>query len=203
MRRWLTFAVVLFGLFLAFASARTLYEGWHEYHVGMRLQRQHRQAQAVMHLTRAARWYFPLFGADGRAIDALYRTANTLLHQGKRTSALALFREIRASILVSRSLYTPHKRILSLCEQHIATLMSKGDAQARQHYLAQLRNHIQPNPWFSLLAVLTFLSWLFFSGWGFFYSVTRDGTVRWTRLGLTVVGSIGLLGLLLLFLRLA
>ena len=203
MRRWLTFFAILFALFLVIASTRVLYESWHEYHAGISLQRQHRQAEAVSHLIRSARWYFPLFGADGRAIDALYQLANHQLKQGNKTKALSLFREIRAAILVTRSLYTPHKQKLALCEERIAFLMAKGNAQAQQRYLAQLRSHIEPNPWLSLLAVVTFLVWLFFSGWGFFYSVTKEGDVLWKRLGFTVLVSISLLGLLMLFLRFA
>lgn len=203
MRRWLILAAVLFGIFLVFASVRVVFEGWHEYNTGIHFQDQNKPANAVTHLIRAARWYFPVVGADNRAIHRLIDIADKAFHEGNHKAALAIYREVRASILGSRSLYTPHKDILELCETRIATIMSKGDEQAKQRYLAQLRTHIQPNPWLSLAAVLTFFAWLFFSGYGFFYSVTRDGEIKWKTFGWVIAGSLGLLAVLMLFLRLA
>lgn len=203
MKKWLTLAAVLFGIFLAFASIRVVFEGWHEYNEGIRFQRQNKPAEAITHLVRSARWYFPVIGSDDKAIHALTDIANARFQHGKKGAALPIYREIRAAILGSRSLYTPHKSTLSFCENRIATLMSNGDQQAKQRYLAQLRAHIQPNPWWSLAAVLTFFAWLFLSGYGFFYSVTKTGEIKWKVFGRTIAASLGLLALLLLFLRLA
>ena len=203
MKHRLTLIAVLFGIFLVFVSVRVVYEGWHEYNTGIRLQQENKPAKAVTHLIRAARWYFPVIGADSSAIKALTDIADTRFTQGQKQAALPIYREIRATILGSRSLYTPHESTLKSCENRIATIMANGDLAKRNRYLAQLRAHIQPNPWWSLAAVLTFLAWLFFSGYGFFYSVTKTGKIKWKTFGMTIAGSLGLLAILLLFLRLA
>ena len=203
MKDYAIFFTILFVAFLSLASVRVVWEGWSEYHTAQKLWEEGKKEPAITHYIRAARWYFPLIGADSKAKGTLFKIAQDYEKKGDYEKALEIYREIRAAILVDRSLYTPDKELLKQTEEHIAKLMSGGNKQKEQHYLSQLQHHIAPSPIFSFLAVITLLVWLFVTIRGLFFSVDKEGHTNKKVLGLTIIKSLVLFGLFLLFLRLS
>jgi len=202
-RRYLVPVLIVGVAFVAFVSLRVLWEGWHEYSAGISALTQGKEDEGIEHLIWAARWYFPVAGAHEKARRELWRLANRLESQKRFKEALRLYRELRAAILVTRSFYTPDSELLAETEERIAHLMAPNDRIKQKLYLSQLRHHLEPKRGYAILAVLTFLVWIGVTARGLYLSVTREGKVQYPRLGLTILESLGLLGLWLLFLRLA
>ncbi len=90
--------------------------------------------------------------------------------EGQQDLALLAYRAIRSSCLGTRSLYVPHPERLHEANRRIAMLLArqppppmdrgKTVSQRQREHLAILERFEQPNPWWSLLAGLAFLTWV-------------------------------------------
>lgn len=132
---------------------------------------------AVEHLSRSARWYLPGSTRVRDALEALVAIGAAREADGDVDGALAAYREVRRCIRAVRSLWRPNGDLAPAADERIAHLMagqherSRAGAPApfderKAEHLALLSVDRSPDPWWSLVVVLTFAGWVG-GGFGF------------------------------------
>ena len=125
---------------------------------------------AIDHFGRAARLYAPGSPWTERS---LYRLEEMALGAEAHTDdalALMAWRELRSSVLATRSFYTPHPAALERANQHIARLMARTEspsvspganlATRERWHAARLGQDDAPSVLWSLLALLGLVGWI-------------------------------------------
>ncbi|MEZ4256608.1 MAG: hypothetical protein R3A78_13020 [Polyangiales bacterium] len=125
---------------------------------------------AIVHFRRAARWYAPGNGSVDAALTALARIGSNAERAKDVELALSAWRGVRASILSTRSVFTPHPERLREANRHIARLMAthnvppmdqgKSEPALEAEHLALLEGNHRPNVAWTLLALLGFVAWV-------------------------------------------
>lgn len=173
-RRWLRLVsrVLAWALVLyAIVAARSWWEARRELALGQAALGARDEEAAVRHLGRALRWYTPGSAANGQAAGLLFDLGRQAEAAGDPVTALAAYRELRGGIHAIRTLWTPHARWLGPADERIAFLMAgQGTvnaagrevsfAEREAEHLALLRQDRSPDPWLSLLVVVSFLAWV-------------------------------------------
>ena len=118
--------------------------------------------QRLTHLGLAARLYAPGNPYSRRALDALAE-----LGRANGPDALQAWQAVRASILATRSFYTPHRELLAEANARIAEgmaardLPSRGTIEARTAWhAARLAADDAPSVGWTLLALLGLAGWI-------------------------------------------
>jgi hypothetical protein len=160
----------LAGIFLGVIAVRVVTSSRAELLSGDALMAAGDADVAIPHYRRAARWYAPLNPYTARALDALAEIAREAEASNEHARALAAHRAIRAAILSTRSLYTPHSDALEAADRHIAMLMAReepppieAELSARERersYLSLLRRSPGPSKPWSVIAIFGFVLWV-------------------------------------------
>ncbi|NOZ01116.1 MAG: hypothetical protein GXP54_04410 [Deltaproteobacteria bacterium] len=173
-------------VFLA-VTVRVLWSGYQDLAVADQARKAGLKTTAVEFYGRAARWHFPLIGAQNPAGDRLMDLCWELERSGDNKTALSCFREARGAVLSTRWLLGTQSGILENANQAIARIvaMEKGPdgkpVLAVDRHLELLNRDLTPNPWLSALAILLFFMWVGAAGLGAWRSTTREGRVDWKR----------------------
>jgi type II secretory pathway pseudopilin PulG len=122
---------------------------------------------AVDHYGRAARLWVPGSPLSARALDRLEDIATRAERAADRPTALAAWREVRASILAVRGLWTPSRERLARADARIAALAaaSEGDRwgtlEARTRWHAErLARTDAPSVGWTLAALFGLAAWI-------------------------------------------
>jgi hypothetical protein len=157
----------------------------------------------LAHLGRAARLYAPGNPYSRRATEEL-----ATLGRAGGPDALAAWREVRSSILATRSIYTPHRALLDEANREIASRMAASETDARGPYpvrrawhAARLAEDDAPSVGWSLLALFGLAAWVG-SAFGFFWRAIDDQDRLRRRPAIACAAGIAV-GLVLFFLGLA
>lgn len=158
------------GVLLAVLVVRVVTASSQELDEGDRLLEAGDVDAAIVHYRRSARWYAP---ASPYPVDALARLAElggAAEEAGETSRALSAYRAIRASIMSTRSFYTPHPEQLEAANDRIATLMAslppppidagKTPAQLREEHLALLTQDRRPDLGWTLVLLFGFFAWV-------------------------------------------
>jgi hypothetical protein len=147
-----------------------------------------RPDDALFHYRRAAHAYAPLNPWNSLAYDRLWQMGRKAELTGDQDGALQAYRAIRSAILAARSLYTPHAGRLEEVDGRIARLMArqpapaidadKSEAQRMHEHLDLLRSTPEPDPFWSLVLVLGFASWVGAAACFIVLGLTRDLAIR-------------------------
>jgi hypothetical protein len=183
LRRTIAAVLMIAGLGVGVVVTRALWQGMSALAAGDAAMARGDTHEAVERWRRAARWYLPGAAHVTLAYDRLETTALQAQAQGDKNTALAAWRGVRASILATRSFYTPHAHRLEPASERIAALMAELEAadqasasreeRAEWHY-ELLRRDPAPSVFWSVVALLGFAVWL---GGGLLFAlrgVTRD-----------------------------
>ncbi len=129
-----------------------------------------RTDDALFLFRRAARAYTPLNPWNEAAMDRLWQLGRKAELAGDTDRALEAYRAIRAAILGARSFYTPHEERLAEVDDRIARLMARlppapvdrdlTEAERMRRHAELLAWNPQPDPMWSVLLLVGFLSWL-------------------------------------------
>jgi len=200
------------GVVLAVLAIRVVTASRAELSEGDRLRGAGELDAAIPHYRRAAGWYAPgnPYCTDALAQLAAIGTAAEAAGDSRR--ALSAWRAVRAGIMSSRSVFTPHGDRLEEADAHIVEAMASEEvspidagrrrAELERELRRQLRDNPRPQPLWSVLLLCGFVGWV---GAAFAF-VTRaiDGEDRIVpgparRWGTVFVAGFGLflLGLLL------
>ena len=170
MRWWL----VALGVILASAWIRSCTESNAEYHRAVQFEKApDTLPRALEHYQFAARWYTPFSGTSSDALDALIRIADGARVKGDRALALKALRRARGAILATRWLFNPYGERLERVNRALAevtadeelarqSITSSGKSRANlvDEHLSLLAQDPAPDPWWSLLVVLSFFGWV-------------------------------------------
>ncbi len=125
---------------------------------------------AVDGFGRAARLYAPASPWVRRSLDRLQEIGERAEAAGQPQPALAAWNELRASVLATRSLYTPNRDRLARADEHIAALMARVESPAvdpgadeaarRRWHAARLAETSEPSVGWSLLALAGLFAWI-------------------------------------------
>lgn len=161
---------VLAALVLALVTTRVVWSSRVEWHVAQSRLRAGDHAQAIDHWGRAARLYAPANPYSSRSRQALAAVATEAEVAGDSTLALSAWRELRSSILATRSFYTPAKQQLNQANSQIARLAALAEApapdaapnlEARQRWHAELlARDDAPSVAWTLVALLGLIGWI-------------------------------------------
>lgn len=168
-RRLMLAGVVLVGLVLPL-MIRVAWDGHAELNAASRARDAGDQALEIEHLGRALRWRAPLLSHDEVALDRLWALAEAERLRGAEGRALALsaYREVRRSLLATRSWGIPRRDRWERANTAIAELMVEqeralgieGAGDPEVFHLDRLSREPGPEPTRGNLAALAFLGWL-------------------------------------------
>ena len=88
-------------------------------------------SKAVNHYERALRWFLPFSRTPNRAAEKLWEIAQNQQTQNQNIEALKTYRILRSAFYSVRSIYTPGKKWIHLCNEKIAHLMAFIESQER------------------------------------------------------------------------
>ena len=169
---WLAAGLVLIAAPIA---GRVAWEGRAELDAADRAADQHDTDGEIEHLGRAARWYAPGLAHDDAALDRLEAIALAAQNAGgdKAHVALAAHREIRRSLLATRTFGVSSPERLARANAEIAVLMAAqehafgtdtsggaADGDLESFHRGLLDRMPGPDPWRANLAGLAFVAWL-------------------------------------------
>lgn len=199
-KRKLAVAAAVIGACLAVVVTRAVLEGRAALARGDEAAAAGEIDQAISSWRRAARWYVPLAPHVGAAYDRLEKAGREAEIAGDPSTALRAWRGVRSSILATRSFYTPHAERLGPANERIAALMAriegpradpdKTEEQRRDWHLELLERPVGPSVFWSIVAILGFLTWIggaIWFAWGGLDSDDRMVPTVAARSGVLVV----------------
>jgi hypothetical protein len=190
---------------LGLVTLRVLWSSHGEWREAERCLAENDPPAAVDHFGRAARLYAPGSPWVERSLGRL--EAMALAAEAHKDDSLALmaWRELRSSVLATRSFYTPHPAMLERANQHIARLMAMSEppsvapgaklAARERWHAARLAQDDAPSVLWSVLALLGLVGWigaaigLLLGGIDEEARLRRDAAIGW---GLGIVAGLGL-----------
>ncbi len=204
MRRKIVIALAVVAFVLGVLVTRAVWEGRGALADGDAAAARGEPLAAIDHWGRAARWYAPLAPHVGRAYDRLERLALDAGARGDAETSLRAWRAVRAAVLATRAIYTPHAERRARADRAIASLMA-GDtagpapaqagatAAAREiFYYRQLARDDAPSRAWSVVALVGFALWLggavYFSRRGLDDTDRLDARIAGTSGGLIAIG---------------
>ena len=126
--RWLR-GVALASVALALVLARVLYSSHAEWASAEAALGRGETRAAIDHLGRAGRQYAPGSPFSSRAVDQLAAIARSAERTGDSSTALSAWRELRSSLLATRSWFTPRRALLDEADRRLAELTAQADTR--------------------------------------------------------------------------
>ncbi len=126
---------------------------------------------AVIHYTRAVRWYTPFNPFVKKSLKELSLIASEYEKNNDHINALHTWEDLRSAIYSVRSFYTPFKDYIKISNDRIANIRTNNGisglaagnetkSQTRKRILKQLRKDYAPSTFFSILSLLGFFGWI-------------------------------------------
>ncbi len=144
-------------------------------------------SKAVNHYERALRWFLPFSRTPNRAAEKLWEIAQNQQTQNQNIEALKTYRILRSAFYSVRSIYTPGKKWIHLCNEKIAHLMAFIESQERpgitfsekkSEYMDLMETDRPPFTFPSIMSAIGFFGWvssiLLFS----FKALSRHGQLK-------------------------
>ena len=157
-------------LLLSLIVGRVLHSSWEEAREGAAAEGRGEIAEAVHRYGQSARLYAPGNPWSRRALDRHAALATDAEGRGDGETALAAWREVRSSILATRSLYTPHPAALATANEQIARLAARLESPSvdptrdegarRRWHRERLATTEEPHRGWALLALVGLALWL-------------------------------------------
>lgn len=126
---------------------------------------------ALTQYERAIKWYTPWSPLVRRAVERLWQLGTEAEARGDAALALEAYQTLRSSLYAVQSVYIPHQAWIPKGEERIAPLLAARKnvadtsdpeklAQDTTRFAKQLQRHVGPHRGWSLLAEISFLSWV-------------------------------------------
>jgi hypothetical protein len=149
-------ALGVLALAVAVLVARVLYGAHVEEGLAERAAHVNNVEGAIAHHRRTIGWYVPFNPYGPRAIAALERISAEQEARNEQTRALLSARAIHAGIESARGLFVPYASELARADARVATLLGTRAQSSPQ----SLTSPPDPSPFFSVLAVLSWLGFV-------------------------------------------
>lgn len=123
-------------------------------------------ALAQNRFLQAARWYLPLSGTSGEALDELLALGETHFEAGRFPEAVAAFDDVRGAIFATRSWFHVDQERLELGNEGYARSLAawKGqgvtDPETLERYRGLAENVSMPNRFWSFVMGFSFLTYV-------------------------------------------
>ncbi|HEX2569600.1 MAG TPA: hypothetical protein VH877_08580 [Polyangia bacterium] len=170
MRARLLRGALLALIALGLMTLRVLWSSHGEWREAERCLAANDPPAAVDHFGRAARLYAPGSPWVERSLGRLEEIALGAEAHKDAPLALLAWRELRSSVLATRSFYTPHPALLERTNQHIARLMAQTEppsvapgaklAARERWHAARLAQDDAPSVLWSVLALVGLMGWI-------------------------------------------
>jgi hypothetical protein len=167
-RLWRGAALALIALGLV--TLRVLWSSHGEWREAERCLAENDASMAVDHFGRAARLYAPGSPWVERSLGRLEEMALGAEAHKDDSLALMAWRELRSSVLATRSFYTPHPAALERANHHIARLTARNEPPAvapgaklevrERWHAARLGQDDAPSVLWAVLALLGLMGWI-------------------------------------------
>jgi hypothetical protein len=127
-------------------------------------------SKAVNHYEKALHWFLPFSRTPYQAAEKLWEIAQNQQTQNQSIEALKTYRILRGAFYSVRSIYTPGKKWIHLCNEKIAHLMAvkfiesheqpkTTFAEKKSEYLDLLETDRPPFTFASIISVIGFFGW--------------------------------------------
>jgi hypothetical protein len=152
--------VIVLGLLLVWG--RVYYGSWKAFEEGEAFLKEGEHIRAISYFDRSIHWYTPFNPYVSRSAERLWEIGEQAEEEGDTKLALIAFRTIRGGFYAARSLYTPGKDWIQKSDEKIELLVRAEMIAAGNTELPSLRKQevLGPNPFWSLLVVISFLGWV-------------------------------------------
>ena len=128
-------------------------------------------SKAITHYERALHWFLPFSQTPYQAAEKLWEIAQEYQTQNQIAEALKTYRTLRSSFYSIRSIYTPGKKWIPLCNEKIAHLMAVRFIESQKNpaislddkkslYLVLLEKDRPPYTFPSIMCEIGFFGWV-------------------------------------------
>ncbi|MDE0848036.1 MAG: hypothetical protein OSA44_04415 [Nitrospinaceae bacterium] len=144
-------------------------------------------SKAVNHYERALRWFLPFSRTPNRAAEKLWEIAQNQQTQNQNIEALKTYRILRSAFYSVRSIYTPGKKWIHLCNEKIAHLMAFIESQERpgitfsekkSEYMDLMETDRPPFTFPSIMSAIGFFGWVSSILLFIFKALSRQGHLK-------------------------
>jgi hypothetical protein len=128
-------------------------------------------SKAITHYERSLHWFLPFSQTPYQAAEKLWALAQRLQSQNQTSEALKTYRILRSAFYSIRSIYTPGKKWIHLCNEKIAHLMATNFiesqespkttfAEKKSQYLSLLETERPPFTFPGIMNEIGFFGWV-------------------------------------------
>lgn len=158
-------------IILVFTVVKVFITGKKEFRIAEEYLAKHELTQAVNHYERAIQWHMPFSQTPNQAAEKLWTIAQDFQVQNRIPESLKTYRLLRGAFYSVRSIYTPGKKWIQLCNEKIAHLMAKNFIasqpkttitfnQKKSQYLELLQADRPPYIFASVVNEIGFFGWV-------------------------------------------
>ena len=163
-------ALTGFALLLFLTLLKIYFKGKEELFIADELFKKKNLSQAIVHLERSIQWHIPGSEISELAAEKLWNITLSYETENKVDDALKSCRLLRGAFFSTRSIWTPGKKWINLCNEKIAYLMAvkSGPAEVdgvsfekrKSKYRQKLQTDRPPSVSGSLLTEIGFFGWV-------------------------------------------
>lgn len=165
------YILVGLSILIVFTCMKIIMTGKNEFALAEKHLAQGELSKAIIHYERTLHWFLPFSKTPYQAAEKLWAIAQKFETQNKNKEALKTYRILRGAFYSIRSIYTPGKKWIQLCNDKIAHLMAinftkshkdlKVDfADKKSQYLVLLEEERPPLTFPSLVNEIGFFGWV-------------------------------------------
>ncbi len=164
--RW---GISIFIIVLLIAALRVILTEKHYIEKANSFYKDHRYLEAVFNYGKALHFYLPFSPYNREAVNMLLELSKIFEKRHQTTWELYSLETLRSSLYATRSFYLPFKKLIPKLDDTIASIKAhqmiksgylKSFPETKKELLNIMYKNLSPNPFWSLLAVLSLLGWI-------------------------------------------
>ena len=182
-----SYILVTLTILILFTCMKILMTGKNEFLLAEDHLAKNELSKAVNHYERALRWFLPFSRTPNRAAEKLWEIAQNQQTQNQNIEALKTCRILRSAFYSVRSIYTPGKKWIHLCNEKIAHLMAFIESQERpgitfsekkSEYMDLMETDRPPFTFPSIMSAIGFFGWVSSILLFIFKALSRQGHLK-------------------------
>ena len=166
-----TYLLVALTLLTVFTCIKIVTNSKNEFDLAEEHLSRNELSKSITHYARALHWFLPFSKTPSLAAEKLWAIGQKLQTQNNSVEALKTYRILRSSFYSIRTIYTPGKKWINLCNEKIAHLMAESFtnsqknhkitfADKKSQYLILLEEDRPPFTFPSIMCELGFFGWV-------------------------------------------
>jgi len=166
-----TYLLVALTLLTVFTCIKIVTNSKNEFDLAEEHLSRNELSKSITHYARALHWFLPFSKTPSLAAEKLWAIGQKLQTQNNSVEALKTYRILRSSFYSIRSIYTPGKKWIHLCNEKIAHLMAVRFIESQKNpaislddkkslYLVLLEKDRPPYTFPSIMCEIGFFGWV-------------------------------------------